>query len=150
MSPYKSVLALLRAVAVGHGFKPTKSTWMVRAFQHHADFVHVHKFTGNPHIRLHAGIRVLNTGFPACKLNGPNSQPQFPLAFTTDPASWRACQLQAERFLTDVAEPWFARAHKDPRHHLDSSDADALALSLNGQAVPANLALSNSLLGLRS
>lgn len=66
---------IVRAVAKEFqaiGFLHTKPTFIVRPFEGFAQFMHFHKFSFGPDLRVHFGIRVMNDPFPGVALNGPS------------------------------------------------------------------------------
>jgi len=153
----KEVLKKAAPQLLALGFKRTKPTLFTREREHWCDFVHVHRFTGGRHYRLHAGIRVFNSTFPACDLNGPQSTPEnrrLILWFVNNPDSLTRCAGEFPKFVTLVAEPWFGGLSNSDAllariSPLSQDDKSALRESLAGRAVPENIACSRKLLGLK-
>lgn len=139
------------------GFKRTKPTFFTRQRERWCEFIHVHKFTGNPRYRFHAGIRIFNSSFPACALNGPCTNAadrRFSLRFVNTPESWERCSDEFPKFATLVAVPWFetlstTHAILASSSPLRPDDQQALRDALAGSASPENIALSKKLLGIK-
>ena len=153
----KEILKLATPKLAALGFKRTKPTLFTRQREHWCEFIHVHKFTGNPRYRLHAGIRILNSSFPACALNGPCTlagDRRFPLSFINSPDSWERCSDEFPKFASLVAEPWFdmlstSDAILASSSPLRADDQAALRDALAGKVSPENIALSKKELGIK-
>jgi hypothetical protein len=134
-----------------------KSTFFAREAGHIIQFLHLHKFSFGPNFRMHVCIRVLNETRDWVALSGITSDEHASyhrtLIFENDEASMNHCVKQMMAFVTDVAEPWFSRWHEQAlirRHSPIPEDArDALVQALAGNADPANIDRSRTLLGLR-
>jgi hypothetical protein len=70
----RSINTAVAAGVLRYGFSKTKNHWFVRAFPDVAQFMHLHFYTFNNHIRIHLGYRILADRFEAIALNGPHFQ----------------------------------------------------------------------------
>jgi len=69
----QKVLRLLAKKLRFLGFERTKPTFFTRPSRYVLEFVHVHKYSFGPSLRVHFGIRVRSDDAPAAHLNGPSS-----------------------------------------------------------------------------
>jgi hypothetical protein len=152
----KQVLKLAAPRLLILGFRRTKPTFFTREREHCCEFVHVHRFSGQPQYRLHAGIRLFTSAFPACALNGPHTgtaPERFRLSFADDSESWDRCAREFEKFVAVIAEPWFAQvANLDvllsQGSPLTPDEQRALKEAVAGRASADNIRVSRRLLGL--
>jgi hypothetical protein len=152
----KEILKRASHKLAGLGFKRTKPTLFTRPRKHHCEFIHPHKFSGGRHYRLHAGIRIYNSSFPACALNGPHTDGdrRFSLFFEDNPESWERCADEFSKFATLVALPWFETLAVNDSllggtSPLRPEARNELRDALAGNVSDDNIALSKKLLGLK-
>lgn len=100
------------------GFKRTKPSFFVRPGKHILEFVHVHKFSFAPSLRVHFGARVRSDDFSGSHLNGPCSdgiaEPGNPdrrrddFDYTTSEESWEQCAEAMLQCVLEEGSRWFA------------------------------------------
>ncbi len=106
------------------GFQRTKKMFWTRRHPLTIDFIHFHRngstygapMDSSVDIRVHFGIRVLNSSFEAVALNGPYSDPtrlrsgSYHLRFNAKTGStFERCVEDLVRFVVEQGEPWFQR-----------------------------------------
>ncbi|MEH6420524.1 hypothetical protein [Pseudomonas sp. CGJS7] len=120
------------------GFARTRSKFWTRRFQHHLDFIHLHRsgssygasYNASVSLRVHLGIAVLDDDREIQALNGPDSDnldlfraDRFHLRFNASSGStYERCRDDLLRFVVQRAEPWFAR-WRTPLALLESEDS---------------------------
>lgn len=134
------------------GYALTKSTFISRAHPFLIAFFHFHKFTFAPSLRLHFGIRVLNSEFPAPELNGPSFS-DLP-GYSDDDQSVQNCVQKLTEFLISEGltwtESWLVpeKLISDMRSPLSNEDKASLAAAVKIGPDPKRVALSCRLLGI--
>jgi hypothetical protein len=149
------VLRRFAKLLESHGYS-RRSVWFARERDHLIFFLHVHKFTFGPSFRLHAGVRVLNDPSENVCLNGicTDTALRFKehLEYDTTDASWDNCALQMERYVVEVAEPWFDQMTVTTllaaEHPLTAIGRESLRLALNGESHLPRVLFSRRSLGL--
>jgi hypothetical protein len=135
------------------GYALTKPTFICREYPHLIAFFHFHKFTFGPQFRVHFGIRVLNSAFPAPALNGPMPSAG---AYREDEQSVRDCiQKLTEMLIRDGlpwVESWLApeKLISDTASPLSEDDKASLCSALKEGPDSEHLSLSYALLGIKS
>jgi hypothetical protein len=133
------------------GYQHTKPTFICREYPHLSGFFHFHKYTFGPAFRVHFGIRVLNSAFPAAHLNGPSLDGGH---YADDEQSVRErIQLLSELLIRDGlswVEHWLSgeRLISDPESPLSEDDKLLLSAALEKGPDPANLQISRGVLRL--
>ena len=129
--------ALFRYLAAG-GFTRTKPTWFVRVHSGAVEFIHVHKFTFGPYLRVHAGRRRLSDTSEPVALDGPDSDEirdwrfllapkrKYDFSYSDDPESVTRCARQMTHFCAKVAEPWF----QEQRRQSESDEGEPSAATV--------------------
>ncbi|OWQ45486.1 hypothetical protein CDL60_19810 [Roseateles noduli] len=152
------------------GFKKTRSRVWTRQRTHAIEFIHFFRSgssygkasTGSVRIRVHWGIRVLNSGLDFMHLNGPSSGDgqlfglRFHLRFNAETGStYERCMADLSRLVEEHIEPWFQKfsdplvLFSDPSSPLNAEEKDALEAALYGQPDPARIAASLKLMGIK-
>jgi hypothetical protein len=136
------------------GFRQTKPTFVIRSGHIVTAFFHFHKFTFGPHFRIHLGVRVMNDTFDALALNGPSHEHAG--QYSECEEDIRQCIRNMVAYCRTEGLPWLRR-WSDPKtllaeqdSPLHAEDQQALSNALAGRSNLAAIALSESLLGLRS
>jgi hypothetical protein len=177
-----SVQAAFDALLAPTGFQRTRKMLWVQRHAHTASFVLLQRegagrapIDTSLALRLQAGIRVLDSDFPALALNGPDSQDavltlresRFHLRFNLASGHGRErCLADLERYTAEVLQPWFARfaapeallvapsftpaAGLQRDAALNDDDKVCLRHALQHGADPARLAASLKLLGIKT
>jgi hypothetical protein len=148
---------IVRAVAreLGDvGFRQTKPTFVIRPGDIVTPFFHFHKFTFGPYFRIHLGVRVMNDTFVALALNGPSHEHAG--QYSENEEDIRQCVQVMATYCRAQGLPWLER-WSDPKELLTAKDTplhpedrEALSNALSGRLNVRAIALSESLLGLRS
>jgi hypothetical protein len=148
---------VLRRLAKGiapSGYR-RKSTFFARETGHLIQFLHVHKFSFGPQFRMHVCLRVLNEPQSFVALQGIDSGDfagYRSLSFEDNESSIIRCAERMAAFVSEVAEPWFAKWQEEALLRRDSPlyrDAqEALAEARSGKSDPVNANRSRVLLGL--
>jgi|GEM_PF-3198117 len=163
------------------GFERTRKTLWVQRRADTAAFVFVQRdgagrarIRNTVRIQLQAGIRVLDSDFPALALNGPDTRDallalrdaRFHLRFNVASGDGEArCQADLARYVTTILLPWFERfaepsallqaPARDPtaglQQHaaLGAQDQACLRQALQQGADPARVAASLALLAIK-
>jgi len=174
--------AAFDALLAPTGFQRTRKMLWVQRHAHTASFVFLQREgAGRARIdtslalRLQAGVRVLDSDFPALALNGPDSQDallalresRFHLRFNLASGHGsERCLTDLERYTAEVLQPWFARfaapeallaapsfipaAGLQCDAALNDDDKACLRHALQHGADPARLAASLTLLGIKT
>lgn len=135
------------------GYALTKPTYICREYPYLIAFFHFHKFTFGPQFRVHFGLRVLNSGFPAPHLNGSSFATD---AYRADEKSVRDCiQTLTEMVIRDGlpwVESWLApeKLVSDSASPLCEDDKASLRRALDTGPDSEHLILSYTLLGIKS
>jgi hypothetical protein len=136
------------------GFRQTKPTFVIRPGDIVTPFFHFHKFSFGPYFRIHLGVRIMNDTFVALALNGPihehagqySEREEDIQQCVRDMVTY--CRTQGLRWLERWSDPKaLLEAKGSP---LRPENRQALSHALAGQLNVEALALSESLLGLRS
>lgn len=100
------------------GFKRTKPSFFVRPGKYVLEFVHVHKFSLAPSLRVHFGARVRSDDFTGSHLNGPCSdgiaapgnpdRRRYDFGYTSSEESWEQCAEAMLRCVLEEGSRWFA------------------------------------------
>lgn len=150
-------------------FRRTLKMFWTRRRPLTVDFIHFHRSgstygaprTASVDIRVHFGIRVLNDGFVAAALNGPQSDAgrlhagRYHLRFNAETGStYDRCIDDLARFVVEHGEPWFQRwSSVDALLQSDSplrpQDRDFLRAAQDGQANAERVAASLKILGIK-
>jgi hypothetical protein len=148
---------IVRAVAreLGDvGFRQTKPTFVIRPGELLTPFFHFHKFTFGPRFRVHLGVRVMNDAFVALALNGPSLEHAG--QYSEREEDIQQCIQKMVGYCRTEGLSWLER-WSDPKTLLEAQgsplhaeDQQALSNALAGRVNLAAIALSESLLGLRS
>jgi hypothetical protein len=148
---------IVRAVAreLGDvGFRQTKPTFVIWPSDLVTPFFHFHKFTFGPYFRIHLGVRVMNDTFVALALNGPSHEHAD--QYSEREEDIQQCVLKMVGYCRTEGLPWLER-WSDPKAILQPQgsplrpeDQQALSNALAGRFKVETIALSESLLGLRS
>src|ERR1017187_4079979 len=103
------------------GYSQTKPTFLCREYPPHLiAFFHFHKFTYGPYIRVHFGIRVLNSKFDAHHLNGPSIERAG--EYCDDDESVSHCIQMLTELLIRDGLPW-VESWLDPQRLISASDS---------------------------
>jgi hypothetical protein len=136
------------------GFRQTKPTFVIRPGDIVTAFFHFHKFTFGPYFRIHLGVRVMNDTFVALALNGPSHEHAG--QYSEREEDIQQCIRNIVTYCRTEGLPWLHR-WSDPKtllaapdSPLHAEDQQALSNALAGRSNLAAIALSESLLGLRS
>ena len=136
------------------GFHQTKPTFVIRPGDLVTPFFHFHKFTFGPRFRIHLGVRVMNDTFVALALNGPSLEHAG--QYSEREEDVQHCIQEMVSYCRGEGLPWLER-WSDPKALLEaqgsplrSEDQQALSSALAGRFNVQAIALSESLLGLRS
>ena len=152
------------------GFSRTLKMFWTRRQLLTVDFIHFHRNgstygaprTASVDLRVHFGIRLLNSGFPAAALNGPQSDPatlrsgRYHLRFNAASGdTYARCIDDLARFVAEQGEPWFRRfataeALLAPDAPLRPEDQALLRAAQDGQASAERVAASLKLLGIKT
>jgi hypothetical protein len=133
------------------GYALTKPAFVCREFPSLIAFFHFHKFSFRPEFRVHFGIRILNSGFPAAHLNGPSSSAG---TYADDEHSVRECIQTLTELLIRDGLPWVEnwvspqKLISDTASPLSEEDKASLRAALDEGPNPDHVALSYSLLRL--
>lgn len=139
------------------GFVRTKTSWWVREKEHTAEFVHLHKYSGNAYFRIHIGLRILSSATDSVALNGPESSPDWKLppvfGFGEDYMIDR-CAQSIVSFVREIGEPWWDDRtpqivlRRGPTTEFREAEIDALLDALAGSTNAEAIANSRVQLGL--
>ena len=95
------------------GFVKLTDTTYVEEYNGARYFVHLHKFCGATHFRIHSGIEPLGNDSKVRVLNGPNSDSWLTyderidlLGYGLSPESVASCLSGMLRFIAEVYSPW--------------------------------------------
>ncbi|MGB2717343.1 MAG: hypothetical protein WBC51_24385 [Vicinamibacterales bacterium] len=136
------------------GFRQTKPTFVIRPGDIVTAFFHYHKFTFGAYFRIHLGVRVMNDTSVALALNGPSHEHAG--QYSERDEDIQHCIQEMVSYCRKEGLPWLER-WSDPTALLEaqgsplrSEDQQALSNALAGRFNVQAIALSESLLGLRS
>lgn len=100
------------------GFERTKPSFFVRPGRYVLEFLHVHKFSFAPSLRVHFGARVRSDDFSGSHLNGPCSdgiaepgnpdRRRYDFDYTTSEESWEQCAEAMLQCVLEEGSRWFA------------------------------------------
>ena len=133
------------------GYALTKPTFVCREYPHLAAFFHFHKYTFGPKFRVHFGLRVLNSAFPAPALNGPMLNGGD---YTDSEQSVRNCVQRLTELLIGDGLPWVEqwlapqKLISDSGSPLSEDDRASLRAALDKKADADCILLSRTLLRL--
>jgi len=132
-----------------------KSTFFARETGHLIQFLRIHKFSFGPQFRMHVCLRVLKEPQSFVALQGIDSgdfADYRRLSFEGNESSIIQCAERMAAFVSEVAEPWFAKWQEEALLRRNSplyQDArEALAEARKGNSDPVNANRSRVLLGL--
>lgn len=96
-------------------FKRTKPTFYTRLLEDRIEFIHLHKFTFGPSIRVHTGIRFFVDDFEAVSLNGIDSDGlrKYNLTYHKSQESIEKCVKEIYVFIQNESIPWLEKWRKD-------------------------------------
>lgn len=152
------------------GFRRSLKMFWTRRHPLTVDFIHFHRKgstygaarTASVDIRVHFGVRVLNSDFAAAALNGPQSDPEilragrYHLRFNAETGStYERCVDDLARFALEQGEPWFQKWNsveallQSPDSPLSPPDQECLCAACDGTASTERVAASLKILGIK-